>query len=117
MDPRDGYDSYGDYDGYPPMTPVMPRSRRNSAVSLFSNVNMNMDAGYARGTGHRIKFKRKGTLMGGIGLDEAQARVRLSNNDAYTFHDLHSDHHRRILLKVKVGILAISSLDQMLTHR
>ncbi|KAJ3548834.1 hypothetical protein NMY22_g1110 [Coprinellus aureogranulatus] len=99
MDPRDPYDDY-DYDrGYPPMTPIMPRSRRNSAVSLFSN--MNMDAGYTRGTGHRIKFKRKGSLMGGIGLDEAQARVRLSNNDSYSFHDLHSDHHRRILLKVK----------------
>jgi hypothetical protein len=87
--------------GYPvaPMTPIMPRSRRNSAVSLLS---LGGGDGFRRGTGQRIKFKRKGTLMGGIGLDEAQARVRLSNNDSYSFHDLHSDHHRRILLKVKV---------------
>ncbi|KAF6762817.1 hypothetical protein DFP72DRAFT_841894 [Ephemerocybe angulata] len=104
MDPRDMYDRDYDYDGYAggaPMTPIMPRSRRNSAVSFMSLAAPNMDGGYHRGTGHRIKFKRKGSLMGGIGLDEAQARVRLSNNDAYSFNDLHSDHHRRILLKVK----------------
>ncbi|KAJ2912203.1 hypothetical protein MD484_g8211, partial [Candolleomyces efflorescens] len=98
-DPRlDAYDYDMGGGGYPvaPMTPIMPRSRRNSAVSLLS-----LSDGLRRGTGHRIKFKRKGTLMGGIGLDEAQARVRLSNNDSYSFHDLHSDHHRRILLKVK----------------
>ncbi len=49
-----------------------------------------------------IKFKRKGSFTGGIGLDEAQQRVKLSNHDAYTFHDLHSDSRRRIYLKVKV---------------
>lgn len=111
MDPRDPYDSYDSYDGYPPRTPIMPRSRRNSAVSLYGNsMSMGMDAGYTRGTGHRIKFKRKGSLMGGIGLDEAQARVRLSNNDSYSFHDLHSDHHNRILLKVKVRTAATLAL-------
>lgn len=96
------YDYDGGYGGGAPMTPIMPRSRRNSAASFASNLlpGMNMDT-FHRGTGHRIKFKRKGGFMGGIGLDEAQARVRLSNNDSYTFHDLHSDHHRRILLKVK----------------
>ncbi|RXW25852.1 hypothetical protein EST38_g64 [Candolleomyces aberdarensis] len=100
-DPRlDAYDYDMGGGGYPvaPMTPVLPRSRRNSAVSLMSLPGAD---GFRRGTGHRIKFKRKGTLMGGIGLDEAQSRVRLSNNDSYSFHDLHSDHHRRILLKVK----------------
>lgn len=98
------YDYDGGYGGGAPMTPIMPRSRRNSAASFASNLlpGMNMDT-FHRGTGHRIKFKRKGGFMGGIGLDEAQARVRLSNNDSYTFHDLHSDHHRRILLKVKVN--------------
>lgn len=110
MDPRDAYD-YDGYDGYPPRTPIMPRSRRNSAASLYGNMGMGMgmESGYTRGTGHRIKFKRKGTLMGGIGLDEAQARVRLSNNDSYTFHDLHSDHHNRILLKVKVSTTAVAT--------
>ncbi|KAF9534988.1 hypothetical protein CPB83DRAFT_755665 [Crepidotus variabilis] len=48
-----------------------------------------------------IKFKRKGAFMGGIGLDEAQSRIKLSNNDHYSFHDLHADGRRRIHLKIK----------------
>ncbi|KAG2013365.1 hypothetical protein CC2G_010286 [Coprinopsis cinerea AmutBmut pab1-1] len=99
MDYRDGYD----YDpGYSrPMTPMTPRSRRHSTVSFMQvPPPAMMDNTYMRGTGHRIKFKRKGALIGGIGLDEAQSHVRLSNNDAYSYHDLHAD-RRRILLRVK----------------
>ena len=49
-----------------------------------------------------IKFKRKGSFVAGIGLDEAQSHIRLSNNDAYSLYDFHADSRGRILLKVKV---------------
>ena len=99
MDARDyEYDSYGhghnQYGGA-----MMPRSRRHSTASYLAVPAPQMET-YPRGTGQRIKFKRKGALMGGIGLDEAQGHVRLSNNDAYTYHDLHAD-RRRVLLRVK----------------
>jgi len=100
------YDRDYEYDTW--AAAPMARSRRNSAVSYRSvhSTGRGLVSGIADvfRSGHRIKFKRKGALMGGIGLDEAQARVRLSNNDGYTYSDLHCDHHMRILLKVKVSI-------------
>ena len=74
------------------------RSRRHSTVSF---ANWPAVAGHPNGI--HIKFKRKGSFVGGgIGLDEAQQRVKLSNNDTYSFHDLHADSRRRIYLKIKV---------------
>lgn len=86
------------------MTPMhMPRHRRHSAVSFVARPPA-IDA-YRRGSSINIKFKPKGSPTSGIGLDEAQAHVRLSGNDAYTFHDLHSDGRRRIHLKIKVCLI------------
>lgn len=83
-----------------PMTPMlMPRRRRHSAVSFVARPPA-IDP-YRRGGSINIKFKPKGSFNSGIGLDEAQAHVRLSGNDAYTFHDLHSDGRRKIHLKIK----------------
>jgi len=71
------------------------RSRRHSTVS-FANY------GYGVPSTMHIKFKRKGSFSSGIGLDEAQQHIlKLSNNDSYSFHDLHADSHRRIHLKIK----------------
>ncbi|TFK29244.1 hypothetical protein FA15DRAFT_610292 [Coprinopsis marcescibilis] len=100
MDMRDHYD-YDMGGGYNsrPMTPMTPSRSRRHSVSFMAPQQPAMD-GYRLGTGNRVKFKRKGSLMGGIGLDEAQAHVRLSSNDAYSYHDLHAD-RRRILLRVK----------------
>lgn len=102
MDGRDyEYDSYGHGHGHGQYSGAMmpSRSRRHSTASYLAVPAPQMDT-YPRGTGQRIKFKRKGALMGGIGLDEAQGHVRLSNNDGYTYHDLHAD-RRRVLLRVK----------------
>lgn len=58
-----------------------------------------------------IKFKRKGSFVAGIGLDEAQSHVRLSNNDGYSLYDLHADSRGSILLKVKVRSDCLSDFD------
>uniref|UniRef100_A0A8H8CKR6 DUF6741 domain-containing protein n=1 Tax=Psilocybe cubensis TaxID=181762 RepID=A0A8H8CKR6_PSICU len=78
---------------------VMPRSRRHSTVS-FATRPQGLDA-YRVPSALHLKFKRKGSFSSGIGLDEAQQRIRLSGNDAYTFHDLHADSRGRIHLRVK----------------
>jgi hypothetical protein len=77
------------------------RSRRHSTVS-FANY------GYGAPSTVHVKFKRKNSFSNGIGLDEAQQRIlKLSNNDAYSFHDLHADSHRRIYIKIKVVPVAL----------
>ncbi|KXN87950.1 hypothetical protein AN958_07960 [Leucoagaricus sp. SymC.cos] len=95
---------------HPPHTmvtiPPQPiRHRRNSAVSFVSPTHGRDAYAHYRHGGRpgslNIKFKRKGAFMAGIGLDEAQSHIRLSNNDAYSIHDLHADPRGRILLKVK----------------
>ncbi len=88
----------------PPM-----RHRRHSTVSyVAAPVGRDAYSHYRHGTrpgSLAIKFKRKGAFMAGIGLDEAQSHVRLSNNDAYSVHDLHADGRGRILLKIKVSFV------------
>ncbi|KAF9008804.1 hypothetical protein BDQ17DRAFT_1422005 [Cyathus striatus] len=96
LDIRDSYFP----DQMTPMTPmVRPRPRRHSTVSYVSRPPP-LDT-YRRPSGIHIKFKRKGSLTAGIGLDEAQSRVRLSGNDSYSMYDLHADSRGRILLRVR----------------
>ncbi|KAJ6457285.1 hypothetical protein C8R45DRAFT_1221898 [Mycena sanguinolenta] len=48
-----------------------------------------------------IKFRRKGALIAGINLADAQStRTKLAGNDAYTLQDLHANYRRRIHLRV-----------------
>ncbi|KAJ7688384.1 hypothetical protein B0H17DRAFT_1297893 [Mycena rosella] len=78
-----------------------PRHRRHSTVS-YSALPPVIDGGYRAPNSMHIKFKRKGALMAGINLGDAQStRTRLSGNDAYTIHDLHADRRRRIYLRVR----------------
>jgi len=83
------------------------RHRTHSGVSYVSPLNGRETYSHYRHGGRpgslSIKFKRKGAFMAGIGLDEAQSHIRLSNNDAYSLHDLHADSRGRILLKVEVN--------------
>lgn len=99
-----GFDNYQDqyYDGQ--MALGRARSRRHSTVSFANWPTVGgLPGGYPGAI--NIKFKRKGSFVGsGIGLDEAQQRVKLSNNDTYSFHDMHADSRRRIYLKIKVII-------------
>ena len=78
-----------------------PRQRRHSTVS-FAGIPPAIDP-YRLPSSIHIKFKRKGSFVAGIGLDEAQSHIRLSGNDAFSFHDLHADSRRRIYLRIKVG--------------
>ncbi|KAF9268244.1 hypothetical protein L218DRAFT_603797 [Marasmius fiardii PR-910] len=91
--------AYHDGEYYPD---TFPRSRRHSAVSVASMVPRPppLDA-YRRASSIQIKFKRRGSLLAGVSLAEAQSHVRLSSNDSYTIHDLHADRRNTILLKVK----------------
>jgi len=85
-----------------PIPHTMPlRQRRHSAVS-FSDRPPPMDA-YRRPSSIDIKFRRKGSYNRGITLREAQSHIRLSHNDSYTVHDLHSDRNGQILLKIRVS--------------
>lgn len=78
------------------------RNRRHSTVS-YSALPPVVDGGYRSPNSMHIKFKRKGALLAGINLGDAQStRTRLSGNDAYTLQDLHSDWRRRIHLRVRV---------------
>lgn len=88
---------------------IMPRTRRHSTVS-FAARPPGLDA-YRAPSAIHLKFKRKGSFTSGIGLDEAQSRIRLSGNDAYTFHDLHADSRGRIHLRVKVSQLHLQPLS------
>lgn len=67
-----------------------------------------MDA-YRRASSINIKFKRRGGIMAGISLAEAQGHVRLSNNDYYSIHDLHADRRSTIYLKIRVSCYWIHS--------
>ena len=91
---------------------IMPRARRHSQVSFAARPPA-LDP-YRVPSAIHIKFKRKASFTSGIGLDEAQQRIRLSNNDTYSFHDLHADSRRRIYLRIKV-ILSLPSRETKLT--
>ncbi|KJA30134.1 hypothetical protein HYPSUDRAFT_60974 [Hypholoma sublateritium FD-334 SS-4] len=75
---------------------VAPRSRRHSTVSFAAPPAIDP---YRSPSAIHLKFKRKGSFTSGIGLDEAQQRIRLSGHDSHTFHDLHADGRGRIYLK------------------
>ncbi|KAJ6627478.1 hypothetical protein B0H10DRAFT_1779733, partial [Mycena sp. CBHHK59/15] len=78
-----------------------PRHRRHSTVS-YSALPPQIDGGYRMPSSTHIKFKRKGALLAGITLGDAQSHhLRLSGNDAYSIHDLHVDWRRRIYLRVR----------------
>ncbi|KAJ8475472.1 hypothetical protein ONZ45_g7656 [Pleurotus djamor] len=100
---RDGYYDERAMSAAPMMHPSMSvssrRSRRYSSVS-YPRAQPFEVQGYRPNSPH-IKFKRKGAFTAGINLAEAQSHQRLSNNDAYSFHDFHPDHRGRILLKIK----------------
>ena len=83
-----------------PGSMIAPRRRRRSTVSFAARPSA-IDP-YRMPSGIHLKFRRKGSFASGIGLDEAQQRIRLSGNDAYSFHDIHADSRGRIYLRVKV---------------
>ncbi|KIM45966.1 hypothetical protein M413DRAFT_64725 [Hebeloma cylindrosporum] len=82
-----------------PGSMIAPRRRRRSTVS-FAPGHPGIDP-YRMPSAIQLKFRRKGSFSSGIGLDEAQQRIRLSGNDAYSFHDIHADSRGRIYLRVK----------------
>ncbi|KAJ7667656.1 hypothetical protein DFH06DRAFT_1183190 [Mycena polygramma] len=88
-----------------PMVGFANTSRRQSStLDLFRTApcHRSVDGGYRARNSMHIKFKRKGALMAGINLGDAQStRTRLSGNDAYTIQDLHADYRRRIHLRVR----------------
>ncbi|TFK73017.1 hypothetical protein BDN72DRAFT_256885 [Pluteus cervinus] len=76
------------------------RPRRHSSVSYSVPPAQTVDP-YYRPNGTHIKFKRKGAFTAGITLPEAQSRVRLSGNEAYSVYELHPDNRGSILLRVR----------------
>lgn len=105
---------YDDYDGRDggyfdeaaagysaPWTPGLSRRRRQSSVSARARPQLDS---FRRPSSTLIKFKRKGGFRSGISLGEAMSNVRLSANDAYTYHDLNVDPRGRIILKIRVRI-------------
>jgi len=88
-----------------PGSMIAPRRRRHSTVSFAARPS-EIDP-YRMPSSIRLKFRRKGSFTSGIGLDEAQQRIRLSGNDAYTFHDIHADSRGRIYLRVKVRLTLV----------
>lgn len=102
---------YDDYDGRDggyfdeaaagysaPWTPGLSRRRRQSSVSARARPQLDS---FRRPSSTLIKFKRKGGFRSGISLGEAMSNVRLSANDAYTYHDLNVDPRGRIILKIR----------------
>ncbi|EGO01573.1 hypothetical protein SERLA73DRAFT_85313 [Serpula lacrymans var. lacrymans S7.3] len=110
--PLTSYDDIGLRDGYypedrhlngiyPPVVQPMSigrRSRRSSSISYSSRPNF-LDNYHRSST--IVKFKRKGAFRGGITLGEAQANVRLSGNESYSFHELGVDHRGRMMMRVR----------------
>ncbi|KAJ7873336.1 hypothetical protein B0H14DRAFT_145417 [Mycena olivaceomarginata] len=82
--------------------PNTPRRHRRHSTVSYSALPPVVDGGYRPPHSMNIKFKRKGSLLAGISLGDAQStRTRLSGNDAYTLQDLHADYRRRIHLRVR----------------
>ncbi|CAK5276073.1 unnamed protein product [Mycena citricolor] len=78
------------------------RTRRHSNVSYSALPPAIADGGYHSPSSMNIKFKRKGALLAGVSLADAQStRTRLSGNDSYTLQDLHANWSRRIHLRVR----------------
>ncbi|KAH7931374.1 hypothetical protein BV22DRAFT_1053341 [Leucogyrophana mollusca] len=85
---------------YPPVVQPMslPRRRRSSSVSYSSRPAF---SGNFLGGPSIVKFKRKGAFRSGVTLSEAQANVRLSGYDSYTYHDLNVDARGKIYLRIR----------------
>ncbi|THV05386.1 hypothetical protein K435DRAFT_104223 [Dendrothele bispora CBS 962.96] len=96
---RDSY--FPDVPPRPLSAMSMGRQRRHSTVSFMQVPRPPPMDVYRRASSIQIKFKRRGSLLAGISLLEAQSHARLSNNDAFTIHDLHADRKCAILLKIR----------------
>jgi hypothetical protein len=100
---HDPYYRSGSLGAYPPLvhSMSMPRRRRSSSVHSYSS-----SPAYSlrRGVAPTVKFKRKGAFRSGITLGEAQANVRLSGWDSYTFSDLNVDVRGKIYVNIRVGL-------------
>ncbi|KAH0839615.1 hypothetical protein J3R83DRAFT_531 [Lanmaoa asiatica] len=86
---------------YPPLVQplAITRPRRSSSLSYTSSPAL-IDP-LRRGFGRVLKFKRKGAFRAGITIGEAQANVRLSGLDSYTFQDLGVDARGKIYVNLR----------------
>lgn len=89
--------------GHGGMMPLPRRQRRHSSSVAFDMRVPPMDP-YRRLSSTVIKLKAKGAYRSGLTIGDAQANVRLSGNDAYTFRDLNADMRGRIAMKIRVGL-------------
>lgn len=76
-------------------TPHRRRSLSYGAMNPYGS-------GYAHMGSGIIKFRHRGSMRSGISLVDAMSHTRLSNNEAYKWHDLNPDSRGRILLKIRV---------------
>ncbi len=89
---------------HPVMLNAMPRQRRHSTVSFTAPRPNGMLDGLFGRSSIRIKFKRKGSILGGINLAEAQMRgIRLSGSESYYLSDMHPNRYDNVYLKVRVS--------------
>lgn len=88
------------------------RRRRHSVVGPPPGVAFDMRSHhsgappmdpYRRQSSLVIKLKPKGAYRSGLTIGDAQANVRLSGNDAYSFRDLNADVRGRIAMKIRVS--------------
>ncbi|KZP13078.1 hypothetical protein FIBSPDRAFT_869697 [Athelia psychrophila] len=86
------------------------RRRRHSVVGPPPGVAFDMRSHhsgaapmdpYRRQSSLVIKLKPKGAYRSGLTIGDAQANVRLSGNDAYSFRDLNADVRGRIAMKIR----------------
>ena len=68
---------------------------------------------YRRMSSSVIKFKRKGGFRSGITLGEAMADAHLSSNDQYSLYDLNADGRGRIILKIRVSLPHILTVQYL----
>ncbi|KAF9224325.1 hypothetical protein BS17DRAFT_779640 [Gyrodon lividus] len=101
------YDDIGIHDyhrgerAYTPLVHPIPASRRRRSSSLsYSSAPAYIDT-FHRGVAPVVKFKRKGAFRSGITLGEAQANVRLSGWDSYSFRDLNVDIRGKIYVNIR----------------
>nr|GAT53825.1 predicted protein [Mycena chlorophos] len=94
--------------GYSQHSMYPSRHRRHSLASVsysalpptYIDANSSLYPYRAPSSLH-VKFKRKGSLMAGLSLEEAQStRTKIGGNDQYTMEDLHAT-QRQIRLRVQ----------------
>jgi hypothetical protein len=105
-----GYDDFSIRDPYYPEERHIPpsphhagiprRERRRSTSVSFDMRAPPMDT-FRRLSSTVIKLKPKGAYRSGLTIGDAQANVRLSDNDSYTFRDFNADIKGRIALKIR----------------